>query len=213
MKLLDLLFPPACPFCEALLSDGERPLCAKCRKTLPWTEGASSRQTGRFFTACYSPLYYRDGTRESVLRFKFGRRPGYAAAYAGLIAPLFGPDAAGRYDFVTWVPVSRRRLRSRGYDQSRLLAAALAKALSLPCRPALRKIRHNPPQSGIGDPGARRANVLGAYEVTGRLDGQRILLVDDVITTGATLSECAAALLTAGAAAVDCATLARSAVS
>ena len=103
--------------------------------------------------------------------------------------------------FSTGVPVSAKRRRSRGYDQTELLAHAVARELELPCTQTLQKIRHNPAQSSQRDAAARRANVLGAYRAVSpeRFAGRSVLLIDDILTTGATLSECSRVLLTAGA--------------
>jgi predicted amidophosphoribosyltransferase len=99
------------------------------------------------------------------------------------------------------VPVSRLRRFRRGYDQVELLAKAVGKELGQKPVRLLKKIRNNPPQSGISGQAERRANVLGAYRIidAAAVTGKRILLLDDVITTGATAGECARVLLTAGA--------------
>ena len=114
------------------------------------------------------------------------------------------------FDLVTWVPISRLRRFRRGYDQGELLARALSRELDICCLPALKKIRHNRRQSGIVGQAERRANVLGAYRPVNadRICGMRILLVDDILTTGATLGECARELLTAGAKEIHCAVVA-----
>ena len=103
----------------------------------------------------------------------------------------------------------RRKLR-RGYDQVELLARAVGRELGMTPVPLLRKIRHNRPQSGISGMAERRANVLGVYRENGReqIVGKRILLLDDILTTGATAGEAARALLTAGAKEVHCAVVA-----
>jgi predicted amidophosphoribosyltransferase len=99
------------------------------------------------------------------------------------------------------VPVSRLRRFRRGYDQVELLARAVGKELGIKPARLLKKIRHNPPQSGISGDAERRANVLGVYRLVKGVEvaDKRILLLDDVITTGATAGECARVLLTAGA--------------
>ena len=111
---------------------------------------------------------------------------------------------------VTWVPVSRRRLRKRGYDQAELLARAACRVWSVKPERLLRKVQDNPAQSGLTEAAARRANVLGVYEPVdvGRIQGRRVLLVDDICTTGSTLAECARTLRDAGAAEVVCAAVA-----
>ncbi len=206
---LKLLYPPKCPFCQRLLEKGEKLICEDCRRTLPFTSAAGGRTKGRFFTLCVSPLYYRDRAREALLRFKFGRRTGSTAAFGRLLADRVAGELAGQYDLITWVPVSLLRLRKRGYSQSRLLAEETARLLGEECVSLLRKRRYRPPQSGKRGEAARIANVSGAFAAVHpeRFTGRRVLLIDDVVTTGATLSECARVLLTAGAEKVVCATL------
>ena len=114
------------------------------------------------------------------------------------------------FDMLTWVPVSRLRKLRRGYDQVELLAKAVGRELGLSPVPTLKKIRNNRPQSRLKDPAARRANVLGAYRLLegAAVKGQRVLLLDDILTTGATAGECARVLLSAGAKEVHCAAVA-----
>lgn len=209
--LLDLLFPPRCVFCTKLLDTGEHDLCSRCQRELPWLTGHPAEQQGDFFSLCVSPLYYQDQVKESIRRYKFHGRRGYHKAYGTFVAQCITDHLAGRYDLMTWVPLSRRRKRERGYDQSFLLASAAAQALGNMVVETLRKDRDTPAQSGLEDAAQRRANVLGVYSPVnpGLVAGKRVLLVDDVITTGSTLSECARILRTAGASDVVCATVAR----
>ena len=76
--LLDLLFPPRCPFCRRLLTERHALLCPDCQRTLPWLEGDSARRTGEFFGVCVSPLAYRGPVREAVHRYKFSGSRSYA---------------------------------------------------------------------------------------------------------------------------------------
>ncbi len=209
--LLDLLFPPKCAFCGKLLKRGERGMCAKCQAALPWLAGAAAEQKGEFYKVCVSPLRYQGEVRASIHRYKFKGGRGYAGLYGTLVAQCVKDHLAGEYDLITWAPLSDKRKRERGYDQAFLLAQAAALELDTAAVELLRKARHTGAQSGVKGEAQRRANVLGAYEVVdGELaEGRRILLIDDVVTTGATLSECARALRTAGAKEVVCATLAR----
>ena len=177
--LLDLIFPAKCPFCGRVL---DRPgICDTCRGELPWTEGADALRRGPGGFLCAAPLWYQGLAREGHF--------------------------SGAFDTVTWVPVSPRRLRQRGYDQARLLAESACRLWETKPLPLLRKTVHNPAQSGLKEAAARRANVLGVYEAVDpeRISGHRILLVDDICTTGATLAECARVLREAGAADVVCA--------
>ena len=207
MRPAALLYPKKCPFCQALTEE-EAWLCRDCEKTLPWT-GGSGKTTGSFFSFCWSPLWYSGRAREALLRFKFSRRTAYAPAFGRLMAAQLREKLKTAPDAVTYVPLSFPRLWRRGYSQSRLLARAVAEELGLPLERLLRKRIHRPAQSGLRDAAARRANVSGAFAPCrgAAPEGKTILLVDDVITSGATLSECSRILLTAGAERVLCATL------
>lgn len=209
--LLDLLFPPKCAFCRKLLGRGERGMCAKCQASLPWLTGSAAEQRGEFYKLCVSPLRYQGEVRASIHRYKFKGGQGYAGLYGALVAQCVKDHLEGEYDLITWAPLSDERKRERGYDQAFLLAQAAALELDAAAVELLRKRRHTDAQSGVKGEAQRRANVLGAYEVVdGELaEGKRILLIDDVVTTGATLSECARTLRTAGAKEVVCATLAQ----
>ena len=114
------------------------------------------------------------------------------------------------FDVLTWVPVSRLRRLRRGYDQVELLAKAVGAELGMTPVPMLKKIRNNRPQSRLDSASARRANVLGAYKLLdgAQANGKRVLLLDDILTTGATAGECARMLLSAGAKEVHCAAVA-----
>ncbi len=210
-KLLDLMFPPRCPFCRAILKDHETLLCGSCRRTLPWTSGATQKQSFRHVESCVSPLFYDGEVRRSLLRYKFGGLSVYAPKYAELMCGCVEENGLS-FDLISWAPLGRKRLRKRGYDQAKLLALALSERLGRPCEQLLIKTKDNPPQSGTGSAEKRRANVAGVYRVTepSFVKDRRILLVDDIVTTGATLGECAKALKAAGAVSVCAATLSRS---
>lgn len=210
--LLELLFPSRCVFCNTLLKDEECGFCAKCQKTLPWIIGSDAEQTPEFISCCVSPLWFRGNVRESIHRYKFSDRSGYAKTYGHLLAQCICDHLTGKYDLITWVPLSSKRLRKRGYDQAMLLSKMAALELGEVAVELLHKVRNTDTQSRLKDDSSRRANVLGAYEVTEPtlVVGKRILLIDDVVTTGATLSECARVLRMCGAEDVVCAALARS---
>ena len=210
-KLLDLLFPPKCPFCRSILKDRETIVCAECRRSLPWTQGAAREQRFRHIERCVSPLYYEDLVRRSLLRYKFGGLSVYAPKYAELMRDAL-TESGVSFDLIAWAPLGRKRLRRRGYDQARLLAGNLSSLFEVACPQLLVKTVDNPPQSGTRTAEQRRANVSGVYRVTdpALVKDRRILLVDDIVTTGATLSECARVLKASGARSVSAATLARS---
>lgn len=209
--VLDLFYPPKCPFCARLLEDARALVCPDCQEKLPWLTGEAGERRVDFAEHCFSPLAYRDGVPEGVRRLKFGKVKACAGPFGRLAAQCLQDHLSGPVDAVTWVPLSRARLRERGFDQAEQIACAAAEALSLPCAATLDKIRDAPPQSGLEDESARRANVLGAYALRpgAAVEGKRWVLVDDVVTTGSTLGECARVLRQGGAAWVSCLTLAQ----
>ena len=206
--IVDLLFPAKCVFCGKLLSREETDLCHSCRESAPVFRKANFRIS--FVAGWTSVWYYKDTVRESLLRYKFSHRRCYASAYGRALAMQLLASGFDDFDVLTWVPVSGLRKRKRGYDQVELLAKAVARELGVSAVPCLKKRRNNKPQSSITGAAQRRANVLGMYHVIDPaiLRDQRILLLDDIITTGATISECAKTLLLAGAKDVRCAAVA-----
>ena len=134
------------------------------------------------------------------MRYKFRGVTGNADVFARLMLECYEQELFGKTDLITWVPVSRRRLRKRGYDQSEHLAKALGVLVGRTPVKTLVKIRHNNPQSLQKTPAGRRANVIGAYRLGKEsVAGKSVLLIDDVVTSGSTVSECAYVLRAAGA--------------
>jgi ComF family protein len=227
-----LLFPSACLLCrEGLDHPFEGPVCRDClsrlptirepfcpRCGLPYSEGVepglcgTCRRGPRYFRTARAEFAYAGSVRECVHALKFGGRRrlgtvlGGRAARSRLISGEF-PSAAA----VVPVPLSRGRRRERGFNQADLIARAVAREARIPLRlRILKKTRERPPQAGL-PASARRANVAAAYRahLPLCLRGKTLLLVDDVLTTGATVEAASRALLAAGAAAVDVLTLAR----
>ena len=207
-RLLSLFFPPKCVLCGKLLTKEQTDLCPGCRSDAPEFPGSKMKLS--FLAQWCGIWYYKDTVRSSLLRYKFGGRRSYAKAYGRLLAMKLQRMGWDDCDLITWIPISARRRFQRGFDQSQLIAEAVAEELGLPLLAAAKKIRHTKPQSVMGNVSRRRANILGAYQVTDpeRIQGKRILLIDDIITTGATASECSRVLLTAGAKEVKLATIA-----
>lgn len=208
--VLDLIFPTRCIACRRFLGGGKPRFCPACLEKLPYTSGGG-RQKGDFFSDCVSPLYYEKEIREAILRYKFGGVCAYADAFGTILASCIYEELDGDYDLITWVPLDWRRLHRRGYDQTKLLADIVGRRLEKEPVALLKKTKHRKAQSATGAPEARRANIAGAYTVSNPafVADKRILIIDDIITTGATLSECAKTLLLAGAEDVVCAALAR----
>ena len=206
--MMGLLFPKKCILCRRVLRRTEIDLCTACRQDV---EPASGKRKFQFLDSMTAIWYYEKNVRRSIVRYKF-----YGARY---LARNFGRQLAMRvlqedleYDLISWVPVSRWRKFRRGYDQVELLARYTGRELGRRPLRCLKKIRNNRKQSTLRDAAQRRANVLGVYRVTApeHVAGKKILLLDDVLTTGAIAGECARVLLTAGAKEVHCAVLAAS---
>ena len=207
--MMGLLFPRKCILCRRVLRRTEIGLCGGCRRDVE--QYASGKRKFQFLDSMTAVWYYEENVRRSIVRYKF-----YGARF---LAKDLGRQLAMRilqedleYDLITWVPVSRWRKFRRGYDQVELLAKNTGRELGQRPLRCLKKIRNNRKQSTLRDAAQRRANVLGVYRITDPelVAGKKILLLDDVLTTGATAGECARVLLTAGAKEVHCAVLAAS---
>ena len=205
---MNLLFPPKCILCGRLLEQKEQDLCRECRCDSP--EYPFRKENIQFLDSFTAVWYYEGSVRKSLLRYKFYNSRCFADGYGRLLAMKLLQTHPEGFDCLTWVPVSCLRKFRRGYDQVELLAKAVGRELGMTPVPLLKKVRHNRPQSGITDGALRRANVLGAYREVNRevISGKRILLLDDILTTGATAGECARVLLTAGAKEIHCAAVA-----
>ena len=207
--LLNLLFPPKCPFCKKVQDSVG--ICVACDRELPWIpeEHILPKESGG--VRCAAPLWYEKQVRQALLELKFEGRAAVAAPLGAEAARCAAGQFGGEFDVVTWVPVGRKRLKKRGYDQAELLARNACRKWGIRPTELLKKTVDTPPQSGIEDAAARRANVLGVYEPVNaeRIRNSRILLVDDIFTTGATMAECVRVLKEAGADSVVCVVAAR----
>ena len=206
--ILNLIYPPKCPFCGRILEKSEEGLCSRCQRSLPWTTGHNDPVD--FCDVSLSPLRYQNGVREAVHRYKFR----YGRMHSHFLGTLMEQCLHDRWsepvDVIVWVPLSKKHRRKRGYDQAEPLARRVGELSGIPVAAALEKTRETATQSRIEKPSERRANVLGAYRVREGVDlsGKRVVLVDDVVTSGATLSECASCLRMAGAESVAALTFA-----
>lgn len=223
---LDVFFPPVCALCGRV---GVL-LCPACAARLLPVAGAICRCCGRTMAgeaershplcrACRdappplaqmrAPLRYAEPASSLIHRLKY---EGYFALGRPLARLLVAgwPEWRPSPDLIVPIPLHPRRRFRRGYNQSELLARPLAEAVGVAySATALRRTRHTPPQVGLG-PEARAANVQGAFDAApAQVAGRSVLLVDDVLTTGATMSAAAGALLAAGAASVSAYCLAR----
>lgn len=208
-SILDVLFPPRCVFCGKFLRNGTEEICPDCAESLPRLTGTDAITYGECFDICISALRYDGNVQKAIHRYKFRGAAGYADCFGKILAQCIKENLSGRYDIITWVPLSEERLKKRGYDQSFLLAQAAALALDDIAVETLVRDHDAKEQSLFKENADRRANVMGAYSASDAelIREKRILIIDDVVTTGSTLSECARTLVDAGASEVICAAL------
>jgi ComF family protein len=214
---LNLIFPPVCPVCgkpaparaylhpecerKLVPVSGER--CAVCGKQLP--DGRESlcldcRRRRHEFIQTISVFQYTEAARQCIYRFKYKNKREYAAPlgylmwkYAGRRIRFYRPEV------IIPVPMYAAKKRRRGYNQSELLAQSLARVSGIPCAPeALIRTRATRPMKEL-TAGERAANLSGAFLADGPLPWKRVLLLDDIYTSGSTLDACAAALKKGGA--------------
>lgn len=230
-RTLGLLLPPRCPGC-GITTDRPDSLCVPCWQSLHFLHGGLCVTCGHPFghpvpagtvcgacltnpppfTTARTALAYEGLAIRLVSRYKYYDRTYETDLFARWMSEA-GKDCLDGATLIVPVPLHWRRLVTRRYNQSALLAAAIAHRTGLPFQPdALRRTRHTPPQTGLKGE-ARRKNVRTAFQVPpsrARLVAEaHIVLIDDVMTTGATVRACARALMKAGAASVRVLTLAR----
>lgn len=224
---LDLLFPPRCLGCGGTV-DRIGVLCGPCWNAISFIAPPQCAVCGRPFAydsgegalcgACLRrvPDYararavfaYDEASKGLVLRFKHADRTHGAPAFAGWMARA-GAQLLAEADAIVPVPLHWTRLFRRRFNQAALLAQELGRLSGVRVIPeGLKRIKRTPSQGHLGV-AERQRNLAGAFRAPRRLDGRRVLLVDDVLTSGATAEACARALIKAGAGAVDVLTLAR----
>lgn len=231
LPIKNIIYPPRCIFCRRMLSiSADNNICEHCMKKLPFClplqscpkcgrpipEGAVlCYRCGKGFSPAYgkvSAVYLYEGVvRQALLRFKRERYRGYGDAFAMHMSVAIQKEFPHRnFDCLVAVPPRKKKIRRGNYDQADALASALAREMKIPyLRRALRQKEVRAKQSSL-DFEERWANVMDNYEVVRKKDvaGKRILLVDDICTTGATLNECAKMLKKSGTLEVSCAVVA-----
>ena len=233
--LLGLIFPPRCqlcgsfddaPLCEGCLSEAvliDAPDCFYCgvplQKTVPGGQLCSGCRDGRWMSGMRAVGLHVKTLREAIIRYKFDGRTRLAAPFGEMLVDVMARETEEgglpleACDALVPVPLHRNRRRWRGFDQAELLCDAIAETGQMAVwRDVLTRVRDTPPQVGVRG-SQRGSNVRGAFEVERpmRVQGASMILVDDVLTTGSTMEECARVLRLAGAAAVYGLTLSRGA--
>lgn len=220
---LCLLFPNHCRFCGELTESG-KDICDECEEKLPVIEGeicyncGSAKadckckgRHGKYYDRIASAFYYEEPVKHCIAEFKFnGDRSSYK-----VLAELMAESCKQRYDgikfdYITYVPMDKRKERARGFNQSKLLAKEISEELDIPFGDKLLvKLYETDNQHDCGNI-ERTGNLLGAFDINSDYDvsGKTVLLIDDIKTSGSTLSECGKMLYLYGAERVFCLTAA-----
>lgn len=202
-KLLCMLFPARCLWCGKPV-EPKACFCDSCLRRVPKSPMDRNYALSGFggkHLRVLSPMAYASGYRYSLFQFKFRGRRALCKPLGRLMAQCVSGDMV--FDAVTYVPLSKKGRRKRGYDQSRLLAREVAFSLDLPLVQTLEKAVNTKTQHEL--PGKERVkNIRNAYRALPEAQGKRLLLIDDIVTTGATLKECATVLYKAGARDITC---------
>ena len=214
-RALCAVFPRRCLYCGVPIVP-ERAVCDDCCAHLPRISApicplcghqkadCVCKQHKLQFKAVCAPFYYEDAIRTAVYRYKFENKDFLAAAFARDMAETVRREYAEmQFDCMTFVPFTKKQLRAREWNPGETLAHALSKELDLPCCTLLEKLYETESQHTLSAR-ARTGNVFGVFEACNlqNVQGKTVLLVDDIKTTGATLSECAKMLKFGGAEAV-----------
>ncbi len=210
LALLDLVLPEYCVVCKRegnyLCADCEsdlpplrRPYCFLCASPRVPQLCDSCRRSAPAFDSVRAPYEFRGSARSILHDLKY-RRIRIAVPYVARLLAAYLERNPYPIDAFCPVPLHPRRERSRGFNQSELIARDLSNLTGIPVETdTLRRTRNTPPQVSMESPGDRRLNITDAFECRADVQGKRYMLIDDVVTTGSTMSDCAQALKDAGA--------------
>lgn len=215
-EILSIFFPEKCVFCGKTIGEGLGP-CSACKEKLPLVKEPICPLCGcnQKLCTCHhkeyayvrriSPAYYGEGIKRAVMELKFHRIKGAAVPLAELMAAHVKKYYQGiDFDCIVAVPMTKQKVRQRGYNQAVLLGQELSRITEIPFKEGLLiKSRSNQIQHHL-DKEQRWENVKNTYTACSKVKGKKILLVDDISTTGATFDACAQALLKAGAEEIYC---------
>lgn len=216
-QIINVLFPSKCIFCGTLLGiSKELDICETCFKKLPFFD-ADAVETGGilhingWIDGAICLFEYTGIVRESIARYKYRNKPGYYRTFAKMLShKVQKVTNYCNFDIIISVPLHKNRERTRGYNQSYLISRFLSKELKIPEKSRLLvRTRDTGSQSLLGRQ-QRHANIKDAFAVykPGKVKGKKILIVDDILTTGNTLNECSRVLKEAGAKSVTAAVIA-----
>ena len=201
-KIINIIYPQTCSICGKLNVNA---LCNKCSKKLEeeyfFEKDNYQKEAEKNFIEHYYFFRYKDLIRRQIISLKFNERPYISQTITYFLKKMKKSfEKLKIYDIIVVVPVSKKRKKERGYNQSELLAKAISKTLKIPiAKNVLVKIKNTVPQSSLNKE-QRAENAKGVYSASNyiKIRDKKILLIDDIYTTGSTLNECANALVKKG---------------
>lgn len=223
----DFLFKPhSCLFCGRECDDDELRICFRCKEVLDFTADKFCKKCGtkisgdydfciecksveHFFDKARSVLVYNEKSAPAILKFKYGGKKTFALPLAKLLLKRFS-ETDLICDMLTFVPMPKDREKERGYNQSFELCKEFSKLSGIEMCPTLERVKHVERQATLGKE-ERRKNMEGSFGILDKklVKGKEVLLIDDVVTTGATADECSKTLLKAGAKSVSVLSIAK----
>lgn len=209
-RIINAFYPSRCPYCNDFIT-ADNEACEDCFNKLEYEYIIMPLYQSKNI----SPFKYDGFYKNAVLSLKYANSPQSAQQLAISVEKAIHKEYSdflteeNSFDVITYVPCTKSDFKKRGYNQAQLIAKGLSKKLNIPLVPVLQKIIQTKPQHTL-QKDKRKANVVGAFAVNPKFDvtDKHILLIDDIVTTGSTLSECAQALYNSGAKVVLCATYA-----
>ncbi|MDR0738975.1 MAG: hypothetical protein LBF33_02350 [Oscillospiraceae bacterium] len=195
-----IFFPTRCPYCEKIIIS-DRNMCNVCVEKILSKDLIRGFKIRNCNFLCLSSFLYNNRVKEAVWRYKFSGKKDYAKSFAkNLIVSFSTKFSFSDFDFVTNVPISKKRLKERGYDQAKILAQEFSAITQIRYKDFLKKDIDNMPQHTLNVT-ERKTNTRDVYSLktSAILNGRKILIVDDVVTSGNTFGECVFVLKKGGA--------------
>lgn len=206
-NMLSFFYPARCINCGELVDD-KYPFCNECLKIFKPKRRERFIEVNDKKIKCISAFHYDGKIRQSICDFKFRDRKSYSKFFAESISKVFIPeDKIKDFDYITAVPLSKQRYKERGYNQAEIVAKDLGKIINVEYFDILKKVKNNKIQHTLNLE-ERKNNVKNVYDVQGEINikDKKIIICDDIITSGNTLAECVRVLLELGAVEVVCVT-------
>lgn len=207
LNLLSILYPNCCPGCGEIISSDKK-FCNDCKAELSFIKVKQYKNKDNRFNSLISVFYYKDTAKRMISRYKFyGKKNIHKIMSEYMIREFEENYSSIDFDYITYVPMSATEYKERGFNQTKLLAKDISRKTKIKCRKLLKKTRKTKHQMSLKAK-ERATNLKDCFKPTEEIKGKKVLLVDDIKTTGTTLNECSKALRQAGAREIYCITFA-----